>query len=54
MIILNFDYVTELGAVRKLSGYLKASPTVAAKSRIAQRYLAAVREYKRVWEEKRG
>ena len=54
LILHYFDCVIELGAIKKLSGYLKASPTINAKSRVAQRYLAAVREYKRVWEEKRG
>ena len=40
--------------MKKLGGYLRASPSMAAKSNAALTYLAAVREYKRVWEEENG
>ena len=47
-------FITEIGPLKKLGGYLKASTSMIARGNTAKAYLSAVREYKRVWEEKRG
>ena len=47
-------FVADIAPLKKLGGYLKASPSMLARSNTAKAYLSAVREYKRVWEEKRG